>query len=81
MTEMLSANTFFFVLLTLLAFSFGSLLQKRFRLAILNPILIGAALVMGVLLILDIHNETYQAGCRVLSFLLTPATICLSISL
>ncbi|MBR5020952.1 MAG: LrgB family protein, partial [Oscillospiraceae bacterium] len=29
---------------------------------------------------LDISNETYQAGCKILSFLLTPATICLSIS-
>ena len=81
MTEFFSSTQFFFVTLTLLAFSFGSFIQKKGKLAILNPILLGAALVMVVLLAFDIPNETYQAGCKVLSFLLTPATICLSISL
>lgn len=80
MREMLSESTFFCVCLTLLAFSVGSFFQKKWKIAILNPILIGAGLVMGVLLLLDIPNETYQAGCQVLSYLLTPATICLAIS-
>ena len=81
MNEFLSSSQFFFVTLTLVAFSFGSFIQEKGKLAILNPILLGAAMVMAVLLALDIPNETYQAGCKVLSFLLTPATICLSISL
>ena len=81
MTELLSSNTFFFTALTILAFSIGAFIQGRFKLAVLNPILLGGALVMALLLALDVPNETYQAGCKVLSFLLTPATICLSISL
>ena len=80
MTELLNSSTYFCVLLTLAAFSIGSLCQKKWRLVIFNPILIGAGLVMAVLLLLDIPNETYQDGCRILSYLLTPATICLSIS-
>ena len=80
MTEFLTGSSYFCVCLTVLAFSFGSFVQKKYRLAFLNPILIGAILVMAVLLVLDIPNETYQTGCRVLSFLLTPATICLAIS-
>ena len=35
---------------------------------------------MIVLTLLDIPNSVYQAGCHVLSYLLTPATICLAIS-
>ena len=81
MTDMLSANQFFFLTLTLVAFSIGRLLNKKFKSAIVNPILIGAVLIIAVLSVLDIPNETYQSGCRLLSFLITPATICLSISL
>lgn len=80
MTDFLSGSSYFCVCLTVLAFSFGSFVQKKWRLAFLNPILIGAILVMAVLLALDIPNETYQTGCQALSFLLTPATICLAIS-
>lgn len=80
MTDLLTGNTFFCVALTLVAFSVGSVCQKKWNKAILNPILIGAILVMVVLTLLDIPNSTYQAGCQILSYLLTPATICLAIS-
>lgn len=80
MGDFLNSSTYFFVLLTLSAYSIGSFCQRKWKLVIFNPILIGAGLVMAVLLLLDIPNEAYQDGCRILSYLLTPATICLSIS-
>lgn len=79
MNEFFSNSTFFSVTLTLVAFSFASACQKKWKLAILNPILISAALIIVTLKLLDIPNTTYQAGCQILSYLLTPATICLSI--
>lgn len=80
MHEFISESSYFFVSLTIFAFSVGSFCQNKWKLAILNPILIGAGLVIGVLVLLDIPNETYQSGCEIFSFLLTPATICLAIS-
>ena len=80
MTEFLGSSTFFSVSLTLIAFAFASACQKKWKIALLNPILISAALIMGTLTLLDIPNSVYQEGCRVLSYLLTPATICLAIS-
>lgn len=80
MIEMLMSNSFFCVTLTLVAFSIGSALHARFKLAVLNPIIIGAALVICTLLVTGIPNEVYQAGCSILNYLLTPATICLAIS-
>lgn len=80
MTDLLLSNSFFCVTLTLVAFSVGSALQQRFKLAILNPIILGAVLVICVLLALDIPNSVYQQGCVILNYLLTPATICLAIS-
>ncbi|MBR5020467.1 MAG: LrgB family protein, partial [Oscillospiraceae bacterium] len=80
MTDFIQSSSFFCVTLTLIAFCAASALQKKWKMAVLNPIVLSAAAVIAVLKILDISNETYQAGCKILSFLLTPATICLSIS-
>ncbi len=80
MSEFVQGSTFFSVSLTLVCFSFASFLQKKSKIAVLNPILISAALIIALLSVLDIPNATYQAGCQVLSYLLTPATICLAIS-
>ena len=80
MLDFVLSSSYFCITLTLAAFALGSLVQKKTKLAILNPILVGAAIVMLTLTVLDIPNATYQAGCTVLNFLLTPATICLSIA-
>ena len=80
MRDLLLNNSYFFLLLTLLAFSLGRFIQKKGKIALLNPLLIGALLIILFLKITGISNSSYQAGCRILSFLLTPATICLAIS-
>lgn len=80
MDEFVQSSSFFCVALTLIAFCAASALQKKWSLAVLNPIVLSAAAVMVVLQVLEIPNAVYQTGCQVLSFLLTPATICLSIS-
>ena len=80
MTEFFNSSSFFCVCLTLIAFCAASALQQKWKLAVLNPIVLSAAAIIVVLKMLDISNETYQAGCQILTFLLTPATICLSIS-
>ena len=81
MNELLISNSFFCVALTLVVFSLASMLQQKTKLTILNPVLVSAAVIILSQFLLDIPNETYQAGCSLLTYLLTPATICLSISL
>lgn len=80
MPEFFSTSSFFYITLTLVAFTFANACQRRLKLPIFNPILVAAILVIAILNILNIPNFAYQAGCHALSFLLTPATICLSIS-
>lgn len=80
MADFFAGSGFFAVALTLVAFAFASRIQGRWKLTILNPILLSAAVVIGVLKLLHVPNEVYQSGCRVLNFLLTPATICLAVS-
>ena len=80
MTELLMENSYFFLMLTLVAFSIGRFIQRKGKIAVFNPLLIGAVLLILVLKVFRITNSAYQAGCQVLNFLLTPATICLAVS-
>lgn len=80
MPDFILGSDFFYVAITLAAFGIGFLIQKKWKLAIFNPLLIATILIMAFLLLTGIPNEQYQEGCGVLSWLLTPATICLAIS-
>lgn len=80
MVEILSESGFFAIALTVTAFCLGTACQARWKKAVLNPILIGAALVMLTLWGLDIPVQQYQQDCKPLTYLTTPATICLAIA-
>ena len=80
MSEFLTGSAFFSIFLTIAAFSLGLFLHRKFKSPLFNPILIGALLVMTALTVLHIPNSAYQEAVRPLSFLMTPATICLALS-
>ena len=80
MNELFSVSAYFYTGLTLVSYGLFAAVQKKTRLVILNPIILAALAIMGILALLDIPVEVYQTGCTVLSYLLTPATICLAIS-
>ena len=80
MSEILSSSSFFCIALTVTAFCIGAACQAKWKKAIFNPIMIGAVLVMLALYWLDIPVEQYQLDCKPLTYLTTPATICLAIA-
>lgn len=67
------------VLVTLLAYQAGLLLQKKIKSPLCNPILISAVLVALFITVTGLENETYQRANVRLSWLMTPATVCLAI--
>ena len=67
--------------LTVAAYFAGTVVKKKLKLAIFNPLLIAILLTMGVLLWLNIDYETYEGSAKYLSYLLTPATVSLAIPL
>lgn len=81
MKEFLTGSLFFGVVLTLIAYEVGLLVKKKFKLAILNPLLVAVIIIIGVLLLLDIDYETYSEGAQYISYFLTPATVSLAIPL
>lgn len=81
MLDFLTQSAFFGAVLSLGAYEVGLYCKKRWRLAIFNPLLIAIALVVGALALLKIPYSTYQSGAKYISWLLTPATVCLAIPL
>lgn len=67
------------VVLTLFAYQLGVLCQKKFKLSLFNPILIGMIVVILSLKVTGLSTKTYQEGVKLLSWLMTPATVCLAI--
>lgn len=67
------------VVVTLVAFYIGTQCQKKFKLSACNPILVGALLVIAAMKLVGMSDSDYQWGMKNLSWLLTPATVCLAI--
>ena len=69
------------LVLTLLTYEVGVFLQKKTKSPICNPIAVSALLMIGLLALTKSRIPDYQAGMDAISWLLTPATVCLAIPL
>lgn len=81
MKEIIGDSTFFGVMISILAYEFGMLLKKKLKLAIFNPLLVSIIAVILVLVVFRVDYTSYNEGAKYLSYLLTPATVCLAIPL
>lgn len=69
------------VLVTFLAFRAGQLIQGKLKSPLCNPILIAVVLVLLFLTVTGMELPAYQSGMSFISWLMTPATICLAVSM
>lgn len=81
MKEFLVDSVFFGAVLSLAAYEAGVLLKKKFKLAVFNPLLIATAAVMAVLSLMKVEYIHYNESAKYISYLLTPATVCLAVPL
>ena len=81
MAEFLEGISLFPLVLTLGAYQVGLWLRKKWNNPLCNPLLIAIILVIGTLLLTGVSVDTYQAGTGAISWLLTPATVCLALPL
>lgn len=81
MIDWLRNSLFFGAFITIAAYETGLLIRRRFKLAILNPLLLGVIIVIGLNALLSIEYDDYNQGAQYLSYLLTPATVCLAVPL
>lgn len=81
MKTLCADSLFFGAAVTLLTYELGLLLKKKFKLAVLNPLLIAVLCTMAVISLLHVDYQDYHEGGKYISYLLTPATVCLAVPL
>ena len=81
MSAFFQDSVYFGVVISLAAYEVGRLLQRRFKLAVFNPLLVAILLTIGAVCVLGVDYDSYLNGAKYLSYLLTPATVCLAVPL
>ena len=81
MTEFFTESVYFGAVISILAYALGNAIQKKWKFAIFNPLLIAIILVIAVLLLLGIEYEDYNRGADYITWFLTPATVCFAVPL
>jgi predicted murein hydrolase (TIGR00659 family) len=77
----LASSAYFGLVLSIAGYWFGLWCRRKLRLAVVNPLLIAVVLVIAVLALFRVDEAVYRESARLLSSLLTPATVCLAIPL
>ena len=81
MNSFFEASLFAGVALSLITYQLGTAVKKKLKLAIFNPLLISIAIIILILIVGKVDYEVYNKGANILSWMLTPATVCLAIPL
>ena len=79
--EILKEMTLLPLVFTMAIFQGCLLLQRKWKNPLINPLLITALAIIGMLKLTGYSNADYQTGMNTISWLLTPATICLAVPL
>lgn len=81
MKEFCENSVFFGVFLTLFTYMIGVWLHKKTKFFLFSPLIVSITLCILFLLATGISYESYELGAKLVSDLLTPATVCLAIPL
>ncbi len=81
MENFLNNSVFAGVFLSLAAYGTGLFIKNKFKLAVFNPLLIAIIIVIAFLKLSGVKYSIYNDSAKYISYLLTPATVCLAIPL
>ncbi len=79
MKEAILNSNYFGLVLSIILFLCAVEIKKKFHYAILNPLLVSSLMIVLILLAFHIPYDNYSKSANLLSYLLTPATVCLAI--
>jgi len=81
MTEFFKTSVFWGCALALASYLLGDFLKRKTKQAWLNPLLFAIIVCIFFLAIFKLDHTAFAESCRPISYLLTPATVCLAIPL
>lgn len=73
------SSVYFGVLLSLGSYGIGLWLKRLTGWGLMNPLLVSIVLVIAVLQLMDLDYDHYNQGADIITYLLTPSTICLAV--
>lgn len=79
--EAITNNILFGLVLSLAAFELGIFINRKTRIAILNPLLLAIVIVICFLFVFNIDFETYNKGGQFINMFLGPSTVVLAVPL
>ena len=71
-------STFFGIFITLFFYGVGMFLKQKVKHTLVNPLLIAIVFTILFLRVFGIEYQTYNNSAKYISYLMTPATICLA---
>ena len=74
-------STFFGIFITLFFYGVGMFLKQKVKHTLVNPLLIAIVFTILFLRVFGIEYQTYNNSAKYISYLMTPATICLAVPL
>ncbi len=77
----IATSPLFGILISLIAFEIGLFINKKTKVALLNPLLIALVIIVIILKVLGISLDEYNTGGSILTFFLGPATVALAVPL
>lgn len=81
MQSFISHSLFFGPVISLAVYEAGLLIKRKYKFAILNPLLITAIVLIAFLAVTHVEYESYNASAKYISYFLTPATVALAVPL
>lgn len=81
MQSFIEHSLFFGPVISLVVYEGGLLLKRKYKLAVLNPLLITAIVLIAFLALTNVEYGSYNASAKYISYFLTPATVALAVPL
>jgi len=81
MKDAIFGSAYFGVVISIAGYALGVWLRKKTGRGWVSPLLICIIVVAGALLLLGVPYAHYNVGGQYISYLLTPATVCLAVPL
>lgn len=81
MQSFIEHSLFFGPVISLVVYEGGLLLKRKYKLAVLNPLLITAIVLIAFLALTNVEYESYNSSAKYISYFLTPATVALAVPL